>query len=182
MKKLKFFSMIELLVGMAVLSIMMTFLISAFTSAEKIASSGTSSMSTFERSNMALDFIANDISQLSVNDSPKTKLSFTYNSSSCSFTCRLPFSSSPVDRKKISYRFSAESLTRQIDGATPEELLNEVEKFTISFYDSSNTAYPVDTDTYTYPSYCELKLNLKRDESTGAENHQRTFTRRIYFE
>ena len=181
MIKRKFFSMIELLVGIVVLSIMMAFLINAFTTAERIASTGNKSMSIFEKSTMALDFMSNDLSQLTVNKSPKTKLAFTYTTSSCSFTCRLPFSSTPVDRKRISYDFSSESLTRQIDSATAEELLKDLENFKIVFYDASGTAYATATDIYDYPSYCELTLKLKKLDS-GNENTQRTFTRRVYFE
>ena len=172
--------MIELMVAMAVLTIMMAFLIKAFTGAARLSRSGNKSMTVFERSTMALDFMANDLSQLSVNDLSRTKLSFTYSTTSCSFTCRLPFSDTPVDRKKINYEFASNALTRQVDTGTKEEILDGIESFTITFYDSSNTALPTEEPINSYPSYCEISLKLA--ETAKSENTQRTFTRRVYYE
>ena len=107
------FSMIEILVGIVVLSIMMAFLINAFTTAERIASTGNKSMAIFERSSMTLDFMAGDISQLAVNDAPRLKVPFQYNSSSLEFVCRLPFTSTPTDRQKLKYTYASNTLSRE---------------------------------------------------------------------
>ena len=101
-KRNNFFSMVELLVGMAVLTIMMAFLIKAFTSAEKLSSSANRSMNLFERSNMVLDFISTDIRQMTVSNLPRSQVPYKYeydsdgNLESCSFYARLPFSQDEV--------------------------------------------------------------------------------------
>ena len=194
----KYFSMIELLVGMAVLAIMMTFLINAFSSAEQIASSGRRSMDTFEKSNMTLDFMAGDLNQLSVNDAPRLKVPFQHTNSSIEFICRLPFDSNPTDRQKLKYSYSSNVLSRErstlekdINGEPKfpevwvsqgvEILLSDIKSFKLECFDSQNTLLGQGVPLYTYPGYIELELTLNNPQDSN-EVSERTFTRRIYFE
>ena len=190
MKKLKFFSMIEILVGIVVLTIMMAFLINAFTTAERIASTGSKGMTVFEKSSMALDFVSGEIRQLSC--SSKNKLDYVYTPTSIDFKARLPFSSTPTALQRIVYTYSSETLTRQLftyDPATldwttpvttdPEVLMTDIAEFNLEMHDANGVAMPsTSTD---YPSYTQIEFKLK-ELNNGKENIQRAFSRRIDFQ
>ena len=191
MKK-NFFSMIELLVGMAVLTIMMVFLIGAFTAAEGVASNGNKSMNVFEKSNMTLDFMSGEISHLVVYDSPRTAIPMQHNDSSITFVARLPFGDNPHFRHKIIYSYSSGTLTRTIhdwDSANNEFfptaassyiLIDDIDSFKFTCYNHDNTLRAVDTDYKSLPSYCQITMKLN-NPALDSQNFQRSFTRRIYF-
>ena len=199
MKKLKF-SMIELLVGMAVLTIMMVFLISAFTTAEQVASSGNREMDAFEKSNMALDFMVGEISQLTVNDAPRTVVPMQYEDDSITFIAQLPFSDEPLRLRKITFSLSGDTLSRTVqlwddkdvaedgdpkewEAATTEVLLTKVEEFKVAVFGEvlgEVKAMPVSTDIVEFPKYCNISLKLENPEAVS-EIVQRTFTRRIFY-
>ena len=198
MKKPKYFSMIELLVGIVVLTIMMAFLINAFTTAERIASTGNKSMTVFEKSNMALDFMAGDIRQLIVNASPRTPLSFTYDnvtagdSTACSFTAREVFTDTPGITYTVTYRYDQGTgeLFRAAKGGSEELVIDNIEFFTLEFYNENGTplhnidaAYSSSAYAFNFfPNYCHISIKLQQDSTSGSENVQRSFMRRIYFE
>ena len=194
----KLFSMIELLVGMAVLAIMMTFLINAFTSAEELASSGNKSMTIFERSNMSLDFMAADLRQLVVNDNPRTELGFTYGdvapgeSTFVEFTGRQFFTATPGLRQLLRYDYNKATgtLSRSVDGGTVETLMEGISSFTLEYYDEKDVAlHDVDASysgsnfSFSFiPNYCQVTITLDHGAASGSELTQRTFMRRVYFQ
>ena len=188
MKKLKF-SMIEILVGIVVLTIMMAFLINAFTTAERIASTGQKGMDVFEKSNMALDFMSGEISQLTVNDSPRTQVAVQYGETYIRLIAKLPFTADPFRLHRITYFFNAGELGRTVElwdetnhvweTPTTATLMKDIEVFKFELVDEDGTM-PVNTAIVTFPNYCEITFKLNNPESSQ-EKIQRMFTRRIFF-
>ena len=196
MKK-NYFSMIEILVGIVVLTIMMAFLINAFTTAEKIASTGNKSMDVFEKTSMALDFMSGELSHTLVNNSPRTTITMEHSSNSITFVCRLPFAAEALLRHKIVYTYDSTDgvLRRKVaqwdSTATPpafgaygtdEDIMKNIETFSIACYESDDTERTQSPNTHdTYPSYIEIKMKLQ-NPNTSSENVQRSFTRRVFFD
>ena len=192
MKLKKYFSMIEILVGIVVLTIMMAFLINAFTTAERVASTGSKSMNLFEKSNMTLDFMASDVRQLIVSAAPRTSVSFTYgnvtagDSTSLAFTGRPFFSETPGLTQAVNYSYDKATgeLSRSINGAASEVLINKISFFSVEFYDENDSSFhDILTGPFTsLPNYCRITLKLSDENSAGTESLERAFVRRIYFE
>ena len=199
MKRIKLFSMIELLVGIVVLTIMMAFLINAFTTAERVASTGRKSMNIFEKSNMTLDFMASDIRQLVVSASPRTPMTFTYtdvtnagDSCDVEFVSRQVFTNTPGLRQTIKYSYDKTNatLSRVLDAGTAETIISNIDFFSIEYYNANDIKLHDADASYSgssyafnfFPNYCQITIKLAKDASSASENVQRSFERRIYFE
>lgn len=177
------FTMVEFLVAMVLVVFMMAFLMNAFSSAERLASTGHAEMTIVERSDMALTLIGSDLNGLTVTNSPRTQTSFEYTSQNCKFTTRLPLSSNPVTRHLVEYNYSGNSINRSVDGGTAEVLLDEVEDFSIEFFDDTSTAFLVSSPITVRPNYCRIRIRVSKPSSVpDTEDIERTFERRIDFQ
>ena len=202
--------MVELLVSTVVFLIMMTFLTKAFTSADKLVNSGINNMDTFEKSNLALDYLSVDLRQIVVNDLKRAPISFSYtdvanegDDLAIQFQARVTYhdASLPVAQQKhpgerasivLTYNKNDGTIKRNKDGLGDELLLNDIELFSVIFYSKDNVPlhdivvegsqpYKGSATNFTFlPNHCKLTLTLNKQGSRPSD-FRRPFVRRIYF-
>lgn len=177
--------MIEILVSTVVFSILMGILINAFGSASKITIRGERSIEIFERSQVALDFITEELKQMTVNVAQP----LTYKEDqSLSFYASLPFSENNAFlSQKITYSYTPGSgsalgsISRQIGSDKAIILLKDVESFKLrllSNYDTLSSTPLTTHDLQSDAKFALLSLTLG-NPAKGAEALQQSFSRLV---
>ena len=118
-KKRKGFTLLELLVAMAVFSMMMTVLMQFFGSAQKVSKRTGDRTRDFENGRVAMELISRDLRSASFSGNSKP---MTFGDGAIEFYAYSQNSKTPAKLVKVKYELVDKSLTLEVSGAQSDEV------------------------------------------------------------
>ena len=158
------FTLLELLVAMAVFSVMMTVLMEFFSSAQRVTLRTKHKTEYYEEARLALDMITRDL-KTSKYIRDDSKVNYSGPSGPLTFYSRSSFSDTPGKLVLVSYDKSGDNLTYSNDGGTAVVIAENVRSFEVE-HDGGDKYLPND-----------VTVTLKIGED---DNNCNTFVKSVY--